>query len=200
MDPEDLAIYHAARRLWHAEKARWANLVHIFEQYAVGERLWEEDSRRDGFEVPVVVEKASTCGKALRMAVESPFILDGWGEKFVPAKYLREGGVGGEVEGSYVHGDEETELPCSPPEIPETEAEKLNHLRESCDGAEESGDHIGRYFDGARSTPPPAPHEAVRPQTASASPQSTISADLTIYTSSPPLLPPSAKPCHTIKC
>jgi hypothetical protein len=194
MDPEDLMIYHAAKKLWYAEKARWANLVHIFELYAMGERLWEEDSRQDGFEVPAAVETASTCIKALGIASESPFVVDGWGENFVPAKYLREGGAGDEVEGSSVDGDVEAELPCSPPETPEMEAEKLRYLKGSCDGAKDSGNHTGLYIDGAHSVSPPVAHETIRLQSVSTSPRSTTSSDSTIDTSSPPLLPPSSPP------
>jgi hypothetical protein len=194
MDPEDLMIYHAARKLWYAEKARWANLVHIFELYAMGERLWGEDSRQDGLEVPAAVETASTCVKALGIARESPFVGDGWEEKFVPAKYLREGGVGDEVEGSSVDGDGEAELPFSPPETPEMEAEKLRYLKGPCDGTEDSGNHTGLYIDGAHSISPPVAHGSDRPQSASTSPRSTTSPDSTICASSPPLPPPSSPP------
>ena len=51
-DPELSHVYHAAKRIWHVEKVRWANLVDVYERCAKEEVSWEEDSLQTGLAIP----------------------------------------------------------------------------------------------------------------------------------------------------
>ncbi|KAI4956043.1 hypothetical protein J4E91_000253 [Alternaria rosae] len=189
VDPEELMIYFATKKLWIAEKARWANLVGIYEQYAVGERAWEEDSRRDGSEVPGAVEAASSCIEALELAGQSPFVGEGWSEAFVPEKYSKKRGVGDKPRGSSVSS---VELLCPPSERPETELKILRYSKGASDGAEEADDNTTDHYLKDHSDSPPADRAAARADSPTTSHRNTTSASSAIYTSSP--LPPSSPP------
>ena len=189
IDPEEYAIYLAAKGLWIVEKKRWANLVDTYEDFAMGERAWEEDSRRDGLAVPVAVTEASSCIEALELAAQSPFLGEGWSDVFVPTKHLRKRGAGDELRGSSVSSGE---LPHFPPETLETDSEALRYSIGASDGIEEADDNTADYYLRDHSDSPPADRAAARADSPTASHRSKTSASSTVYTSSPP--PPSSPP------
>jgi len=189
IDPEEYAIYLAAKGLWIVEKKRWANLVGTYEDFAMGERAWEEDSRRDGLAIPVAVTEASSCIEALELAGQSPFLGEGWSDVFIPTKHLRKRGAEDELRGSCVSGDE---LPCSPPEAPEMDSEMSRYSNGASDGTEEADDSTADYYLRDHSDSPPADRAAARADSPTAFPQTKTSANSTVYASSPP--PPSSPP------
>ncbi|RAR15420.1 hypothetical protein DDE83_001249 [Stemphylium lycopersici] len=118
MSPEEhsrISLYYALRRLWHAEKTRWANLVHRFAGYAEWEATWEAQSEQVGFAVPEAVNGASSCSEALEMAWQSPLLVEGWDEVFVPSKRVEESDTGMVIEGHWLGNECPIELPRSPP-------------------------------------------------------------------------------------
>ncbi|KAI4653509.1 hypothetical protein J4E93_001275 [Alternaria ventricosa] len=189
VDPGELAIYLAVKSLWIVEKKRWANLVGVYEDYAARERAWEEDSRRGGFEIPGAVREASTCVEALELAGQSPFLVEGWSDVFVPTKRSRKCGAGDELQGSSVSSGEQ---PCSPPETPKMDSETLPYSTRTSDGTEEADDNTADYYLRDHSDSPPADRTAARADSPTASPRTKTSANPTVYTSSPP--PPSSPP------
>ena len=79
-------LYFTVKRIWHAEKTRWANLVSESIKSAAVEVRWEEQCRQGGFEVLNAVEEAMSSAKALEVGRQSPFMVDGWEEQFVPTE------------------------------------------------------------------------------------------------------------------
>ncbi|CAN9113115.1 unnamed protein product [Alternaria alternata] len=67
-DPELSHIYHAAKRIWHVEKVRWANLVDVYERCAKEEVSWEEDSLQTGLAIPAM-ERVLCPKEALKKAL-----------------------------------------------------------------------------------------------------------------------------------
>lgn len=135
-DPELSHVYHAAKRIWHVEKVRWANLVDVYERCAKEEVSWEEDSLQTGLAIPASVMGSSSCMKALDLAILTPFLAEGWSEFFVPKRRSKRRCVGGESQGTSVTGDEENETPHSPPSSPKPEQETLWYLDGISDGLE----------------------------------------------------------------
>ena len=135
-DPELSHVYHAAKRIWHVEKVRWANLVDVYERCAKEEVSWEEDSLQTGLAIPASVMGSSSCMKALDLAILTPFLAEGWSEFFIPKRRSKRRCVGGESQGTSVTGDEENETPHSPPSSPKPEQETLWYLDGVSDGLE----------------------------------------------------------------
>ncbi|CAN9294215.1 unnamed protein product [Alternaria alternata] len=135
-DPELSHIYHAAKRIWHVEKVRWANLVDMYERCAKEEVSWEEDSVQTGLAIPASVVGSSSCMKALDLAILIPFLAEGWSEFFVPKRRSKRRCVGGESQGTSVTGDKENETPHSPPSSPKPEQETSWYLDGISDGLE----------------------------------------------------------------
>ncbi|KAI4951026.1 hypothetical protein J4E86_007535 [Alternaria arbusti] len=189
IDPEEYAIYLAAKGLWIVEKKRWANLVGTYEDFAMGERAWEEDSRRDGLAIPVAVTEASSCIEALELAGQSPFLGEGWSDVFVPTRHLRKRGEGKKLRDDSVSSDE---LPFSLPETSGTDSETLRYSKGASDGTEEADDSTADYYLRDHPDSPPADRAAARADSPTAFPQTKTSANSTVYTSSPPL--PSSSP------
>ena len=189
VDPEEHAIYLAAKGLWIVEKKRWANLLGAYEQYAARERAWEEDSKRGGFEIPGAVRDASSCIEAMELAEQSPFVGDGWSDVFVPTRHLRKRCEGNKIRDSSVSSDE---LPRSPPETPGMGSEMSRYSKGASDGTEGAEDNTADHYLRDHSDSPPADRAAVRADSPTASHRNTTSASSTFYTSSPP--PPSPPP------
>ncbi|KAF1841507.1 uncharacterized protein K460DRAFT_397724 [Cucurbitaria berberidis CBS 394.84] len=110
-------LYNCVKKIWHAEKNRWSNLVFMYSKFAVREREWEEQHERLGFATPDVVKEAKSCTMALEIATRSPFLAEGWDDDFVPA----DRGINSRTRASGTREratSEGAELLCSPPYCP----------------------------------------------------------------------------------
>lgn len=176
IEPNELTIYHTTRRIWHAEKGRWANLKSIYEQYATEERSWEEDSRQDGFAIPDSVNGASSCMEAFGLAMRTPFLVEGWNEIFVPNGRMEQRSA----------EDKRTKLPSSSPDPPGTELERLQYFAGTSDRTVEEVDQTTPGLNGANTISSPSNNSDMPPRSPS------TSSDSSIYRPSPP--PPQKPP------
>jgi hypothetical protein len=81
------SLYYSLRKVWTAEKVRFANLVYMFEQLAEEERIYEDDAlyfSKHGLED---LKVAKSCMEVLQVArKDCPYMVGGGDVDFVPGE------------------------------------------------------------------------------------------------------------------
>lgn len=206
--PSDVSVsnlYYGVKRIWHAEKSRWANLVFKCREWAMLEDWWEEQYSVLGYDGRDMGKKANSCTSALEIARDTPFLADGWDDEFMPRRKR----IDGQADGFDTPEREISRVPETPLPRGRSESRGVETSSEGPEQCEENTLSRGQYpseqspflaraeeetvilpsTNITTATPPPSP--MISRITDASSP---ISSE---FVPSPPPPPPLSPPAHS---
>ncbi|KAJ4374099.1 hypothetical protein N0V83_002838 [Neocucurbitaria cava] len=176
--PSDVSVsnlYYRVKRIWHAEKSRWANLVFKCREWAMLEDWWEEQYSMLGYDERDMAKKVNSCASALEIARDTPLLADGWDDEFMPRRKR----IVGQADGFNTPEREVSRVPETP----------LPRARSEPRGVETSYEGPGRCEEDALSREQYPFEQSPSPFSARAEEETAIPPSTNITTATPPPSP-----------